>query len=292
MKKIILIITLMTLAATANAQFVVSAQLGGSYSLGSTMPSATFYGHTPSGADSIAPIPMDTLNHQNPLGLTLGFKFGYQTGRLQFGIAASYSFSHLYSDMMPSEFNQNHILPEYRNPLKPTNPNVDYEGWFTQHQSSFMVAPYVRFEAIQVGDVAFFLEFNAYYSHVFQPIRHDFADWYCFDMHHTIDTTYHVQDSSHSLGAKIIPGLSWQLSPNCFIDLYFDVLAISFDMTVHQNKEIIDEYIFTSGTPTLANRTIVNTTNSTVNLGYMAKGISPLNPASNNWVRIGINYTF
>ena len=63
-------------------------------------------------------------------------------------------------------------------------------------------------------------------------------------------------------------------------------------MTVHQNKEIIDEYIFTSGTPTLANRTIVNTTNSTVNLGYMAKGISPLNPASNNWVRIGINYTF
>ena len=67
MKKIILIITLMTLAATANAQFVISAQLGGSYSLGSTMPSATFYGHTPSGADSIAPIPMDTLNHQNPV---------------------------------------------------------------------------------------------------------------------------------------------------------------------------------------------------------------------------------
>ena len=30
MKKIILIITLMILAATANAQFVVSAQLGGS----------------------------------------------------------------------------------------------------------------------------------------------------------------------------------------------------------------------------------------------------------------------
>ena len=292
MKKTLLILTLVALAVTSRAQFVVSAQVGGSYTFGSTTPTAIYYGHTPSGTDSIAPLPTDTLTHPNPLSLTLGFKFGYQTGRIQFGIAASYSFSRLHSDMSPTEFNQNHILPEHRNPLKPTNPNIDYEGWYTQHQSSFMVAPYLRFEAIQVGDVAFFLELNAYYSQTFQPIRRDFADWYCFDMHNTIDTTYHVQDSAHAFGAKIIPGLSWQLSPNCYIDLYFDVLAISFDMSVQKNKEIFDEYIYTSGTPTLANRTIVNSTNRELNIGYMAKGITPLSPANNNWVRIGINYTF
>ena len=292
MKKTLLIITLMALAATVNAQFVVSAQLGGSYSLGSTTPAATFYGHTPAGTDSIAPLPTDTLTHQNPLNLTVGFKFGYQTGRIQFGIAASYSFSRLRSDMYPNEFNQNHIMPDYRNPLKPNNPNVDYEGWYVQHQSSFMVAPYLRYEAIQVGDVAFFLELNGYYSRTFQPIRHDFADWYCFDMHHTIDTTYHVLDSAHAFGVKLIPGLSWQLSPNCYIDLYFDLLAISLDKTVQKITEINDEYIFTSGSPTLANRTIIRTTKSETNLGYMAKGITPLCPANNNWVRVGINYTF
>lgn len=292
MKKTLLILTLMALAATVNAQFVVSAQLGGSYALGSTTPTTTFYGHTPSGADSVAILPTDTVTHQNPLSLTLGFKFGYQTGRIQFGLAASYSFSHLHSNMSPTEFNQNKILPDYRNPLKPNNPNVDYEGWYVQYQSSFMVAPYFRFEVIQVGDVAFFLELNAYYAMSFQPIRRDFADWYCFDMHNTIDTTYHVQDSSHSFGVKLIPGLSWQLSPHCFIDLYFDLMAISFDKSVHKIKEINDEYIFTSGTPTLANRTIINTTTSDVNIGYMAKGITSLCPANNNWVRIGINYTF
>lgn len=292
MKKIILTTALLALVVTAKAQFVVSAQLGGSYAMGATTPTATYHGHTSSGADSIATIPTDTITHDNPLNLTGGIKLGYQTGRIQFGIAASYSFGRTRCDMKPDEFNQNRILPDHENPLQPNNNNVDYEGWYIQRRSSFTVAPYFRFEAIQMGDVAFFLELNAYYSKTFQPIRRDYADWYWGDMHNTIDTTYHIMDSSQSYGAKIIPGLSWQLSPNCYIDLYFDLMALSLDKTIQKIKETKDEYIFTSGSPTLAKRTITHTTRSDLHIGYIANGINSISPSDRNWVRIGINYTF
>ena len=298
MKKLFLTLGLIALAATANAQFVVSAQLGGSYAFGSTTPDATYTGASRlTGNDTVYAVPTDTLTHDNPLYLSLGLKFGYQIGRLQMGLAASFAWSHLRSDMAASQFNLNHILPDHLNPMTPggviySAPYVDYEGWYKQRRSQFTIAPYLRYELIQLGDVAFFLELNAYYSRVFQPVRHDYADWYRFEMHNTVDTTYHILDSASSLGAKITPGLSWQLSPHCYVDLYLDVLAFTFDRTTHINTDVRDEYIFTSGTPTLACRTTTTITTTTTNIGYGVNGSSLLSPTGRNWVRVGFNYTF
>lgn len=298
MKKIFLILSLIALTSTASAQFVVSAQLGGSYAFGSTTPDATFTGHSLfTGADTTYAVPSDTLTHDNPLYLTIGGKFGYQIGRLQVGIAASFAWTHDRCDMSYSQFNLNHIMPDHLNPMTPGGviydaPYVDYEGWYKQRRSQFTIAPYVRYELIQLGDVAFFLELNAYYSRVFQPVRHDYADWYRFEMHNTIDTAYHILDSARSLGAKIIPGLSWQLSPHCYIDLYLDVLAFTFDRTTHINTDVLDEYIFTSGTPTLASRTTTTVTTKTTDIGFGVNGSNLLSPTGRNWVRIGFNYTF
>lgn len=298
MKKISLILSLIALTSTASAQFVVSAQLGGSYAFGSTTPDATFTGHSLfTGADTTYVVPSDTLTHDNPLYLTIGGKFGYQVGRLQVGIAASFAWTHDRCDMSYSQFNLNHIMPDHLNPMTPGGviydaPYVDYEGWYKQRRSQFTIAPYVRYELIQLGDVAFFLELNAYYSRVFQPVRHDYADWYRFEMHNTIDTAYHILDSARSLGAKIIPGLSWQLSPHCYIDLYLDVLAFTFDRTTHINTDVLDEYIFTSGTPTLASRTTTTVTTKTTDIGFGVNGSNLLSPTGRNWVRIGFNYTF
>ena len=89
MKKILLILSLMALATTAGAQFVVSAQLGGSYAFGSTTPDATFTGRSQlTGNDTVYAVPVDTITHDNPMYLTAGFKIGYQVGRLQVGLAA------------------------------------------------------------------------------------------------------------------------------------------------------------------------------------------------------------
>jgi hypothetical protein len=293
MKKIFLTIALIAFAATASAQFVVSAQLGGSYAFGSSTPDATFTGmSTLTGNDTTYAVPTDTLTHDNPLYVTAGFKFGYQIGRLQMGLAASFAWSQLRSDMSASQFNLNNILPSHNNPLNPNAPNTDYEGWYTLRRTSFTIAPYLRYEAIQLGDVAFFFELSGYYTRIFQPIRHDFVDWYCYEMHNTIDTTYHILDSATSLGAKITPGLSWQLSPHCYVDLYLDVLAFTFDRTTHINTDIVDEYIYTSGTPTLASRTTTTVTTTTTDLGFGVNGSKLLSPTGRNWVRVGFSYTF
>ncbi|MBO4599912.1 MAG: hypothetical protein J5641_04150 [Bacteroidales bacterium] len=293
MKKILFILSMMALAATADAQFVVSAQVGGSYAFGATTPDATFQGYSQfTGMDTTYAVPTDTLRHDNPLYLTLGFKFGYQIGRLQMGLAASFEWTHDRCDMSPSQFNTNRIMPAHINPLNPNAPNTDYEGWYKQRRYSFTIAPYLRYEVLQVGDVAFFLELNGYFTRISQPIRHDFVDWYCYEMHNTIDTTYHILDSGYSLGAKIVPGLSWQLSPHCYIDLYLDVLAFTFDKTTHYNTDVLDEYIFTSGEPTLASRTTTTVTTKTTDLGFGVNGSSLLSPTGRNWVRIGFNYTF
>lgn len=295
MKKILFILALTALAATSNAQFVVSVQLGGSYSLGSVTPTSTFVGINPATlSDTTYIVPSDTLTLANPLNLTGGFKFGYQTGRLQFGIAASFTWSHYRSDMGPNEFNQNSIVPDHRNPILaiPGRPLDNYVGWYTQHQSSFTISPYLRYEVIQAGDIAFFLELDGFYTHTFQPIRHDYADWECVELHNTIDTTYHIKDSSYSMGAKIIPGMSWQLTPHCYIDLYFDMLSLSYEHNVHKTTTIFEEYTAASGTPTLAQTTVTNTTVTTNNFGFLVAGINSLNPINQNWVRIGFSYTF
>ena len=293
MKKILLTIGLIAFVGMANAQFVVSAQLGGSYAFGSSTPDSTYTGASMfTGNDTTYAVPTDTLTHDNPLYATAGFKFGYQIGRLQMGLAASFAWSRLRSDMSASEFNLNRILPVHNNPLNPGAPNTDYEGWYVQRRSSFTISPYLRYEIIQLGDVAFFLELTGYYTRTFQPVRHDFVDWYCYEMHNTIDTTYHILDSASSLGAKITPGLSWQLSPHCYIDLYLDVLAFTFDKTIHINTDILDEYIYTSGTPTLASRITTTVTTTTTDLGFGVNGSNLLSPTGRNWVRVGFNYTF
>lgn len=293
MKKILITLVLIAVASTASAQFVVSAQLGGSYAMGSTTPDATYTGMSLlTGNDTTYAVPTDTLRHNNPLYLTAGFKFGYQIGRLQMGLAASFEWSRLRSDMSASEFNLNRIMPAHVNPLDPGAPNTDYEGWYKQRRSSFTISPYLRYEVIQAGDVSFFLELSGYYTRISQPVRHDFVDWYCYEMHNTIDTTYHVLDSASSLGAKITPGLTWQLTPHCHVDLYLDVLAFTYDRTTHFNTDILDEYIFTSGTPTLASRTTTTVTTKSTDIGFGVNGSKLLSPSSRNWVRVGFSYTF
>lgn len=295
MKKILTLFALIAFAMTAHAQFVVSGQLGGSYSFGKSTPDANFQGFSPiTGADTTYHVPADTLTHDNPLSLSAGFKFGYQVGRIQFGLAASFCWSQLRADQKPAEYGTNayNRVPAHINPMNPNAPITEYEGWYTQRQSSFTIAPYMRYELIQLGDVAFFMELNMYYTKTFQPIRHDYLDWTAYEMPSTIDTTYHITDSATSLGVKLTPGLSWQLTPHCYIDLYFDVLAFTFDKSTHINTLVVDEYSNTSGEYVLTNRTTTTTTTSTTDLGFGVTGSNILSPYNRNWVRVGFNYTF
>lgn len=290
MKRLFIIISLLAFTTVANAQFLVSANIGGYYSNGSSTADATFLGFTPTMTDTSYTIPtvFDTMD--NMLNVTGGFKFGYQFGRLQIGISARISWSRANGGQTPDEFFVNNPS-QYQYDVYAHYPEHDNpQGWFVQQQISYSIAPYARYELINFGDVAFFAELSGYFTKVNKPLRHDYVEWSNLEMHSTIDTTYNIEQDGHSFGASIIPGLSWQLSPHCYIDLYLDVLALTFDKTNLTTVTVKDEFDYTATPRVLARRTTTTYTTSSTDLGFGITG-SPL-LTNRNWVRVGFNYTF
>ena len=290
MKKVLFILAFISMAALANAQFVISAQLGGSYFNGFSSSESIHQTVSPdTGIDTVIYGFGDTVHFDKPLALSGGIKIGYQTRKMQFGIAAIFSFSHLHAEQTAAEYYAANPNTEVVKPSIAVR-YKDYVGWYKQYRTSYTIAPYVRYELIQLGDVTFFAELNGYFTKVNNAKHHDFLDWYYREMHNTIDTSFTIPESSTSLGAKIVPGLCWQLSPHCSVDLYFDIMAFSFDYTTVYKRTIIDEYDYTTLPRVLARRTTIDATTTSTEMGFAVTG-SPL-LSNRNWVRVGFNYTF
>lgn len=291
MKKLFLSIILMAFMASASAQFAVSAHLGGSYLTGGSTFKATHYGVSSTLTDSIYDVPMDPINNDIPLNLSGGLKIGYQIGRLQMGISGSFSYSHIKGDFTPADYNKHNFNLKPTDRLNTTWTFDELEGWYSVTQTSFKIAPYVRYEVIQLGDVAFFLELDAFYTKANKPKRHEYLDFYHMEMHHTIDKDSTILCDVSALGAEIIPGLSWQLAEHCNIELYFDLLALAFTRTTETVVSVKDEYM-TTPPYVLSLRTTTTNTTTTNNIGFGTNGVPALSASSRNWVRIGFNYTF
>lgn len=280
MKKILLTLSLVAMAAFSQAQFVASLHLGGNVSKGSyTIASETRNNDT----IVISPIIEDTVG--TPISLTGGLKFGYQFGRFQAGITGSFTWNHYYSKQTVSEYGQ------INDDFDISKPKDDYTGWYTQKYTAYTIAPYFRCDLINFGDVTLFAELDLYYTKVNNPNRHDFIDWYQYEMHSTIDTSYDVELNSVSLGAKIVPGMTWQLSGHCSIELYLDFMAFCFDRTTNNSITVFDEYDYTAEPRILARRTTTTVESVVTEMGFGVTG-SPLLNNDRNWVRVGFNYTF
>ena len=286
MKKILFTIALLACFSAARAQFVVSLQLGGNYYKGGVASESLYEGPNPlTGNDTIIRDNWDT-HYDTPLTLTAGFKFGYQYNKFQFGLAGSFSYYHVSGEQTQQTYlanNPNTIDIDAR-------PVDSLIATFDDTRTGFSIAPYLRRDLIVLGDVTFFAELNAYFTKVNNGKHHDFLDWYKYEMHHTIDTSFEVPLSSVSLGLKITPGLSWHLAPSCYVDLYFDVLSFAFDRTIISQRTVIDEYDTTTEPRVLGRRTTIDVTSTTDQIGFALSG-SPL-LQSRNWVRVGFNYTF
>jgi hypothetical protein len=298
MKKILLTFALIALITTANAQYVVSAHLGGSYANGSMTPTQST--HTGisrlTGNDTVYYIPNDTITMPTPIGVSGGIKFGYQVGRIQFGISGSFSWNYTKSEITPSDY-YSYISGYSDSPYFVVTPgripNIkEWTGWYKWQQCSFTLAPYVRYELIQMGDLAFFLEMNGYYTRSFQAKRHDYVDFVWLEMRNTIDSTYRIPDSATSLGIKITPGLSWQLNPHCYVDLYLDVMAFSYDRTTRSHMHSYESWDVIAEPNVIARREEITTTTTTSVLGFDFVGSTLLSPTNRSWVRVGFNYTF
>jgi len=267
------------MAATANAQFVVSAYLGGAQTKMSSTLAVSSY-------DTNLALVTTTKEYQAPIPLTLtgGLKLGYQVGRVQFGISGSYTWNHAKGTMELDEYIR-------RNQAFDTSRYTDrFVGKFSESYSQYTIAPYVRVEYVQFGDVALFLEVNGFYSVTNKPARRDSVDWYYADMHNTIDTNYTVEKSGNAFGASLVPGMTWQLTPHCHIELYLDFLAFSFKRQSVTETTVFDIYDTFGGGHRVARRETTTTTQTSQDIGFAITGTPLL--GSKNFVRVGFCYTF
>lgn len=293
MKKFFLTIILLGLMTTVSAQFAVSAHLGGSYYKGNTQYSGVFngYSHTTL-ADTTYALEFDPKNADIPLNLTGGLKVGYQFGRLQFGLSGSFSFSQVKGDLSAEQYNR--FNPNL-NPDNFINTNWqmdDYQGYYTIRQTGYTIAPYLRYEVIQLGDVAFFMELDAFYTKANQSRIFQFVDFYHAEMHHTFEIDSVAPVENTSMGLQLIPGLSWQLAEHCNIELYFDVLSLAYRHNIHKEVGVVSEWNTTAYPYVLSQQVTTTTVTTTNTIGFETNGVPVLGGQTRNWVRVGFNYTF
>lgn len=302
MKKLLLTISLLAVVAVANAQFAASIQLGGSHAVtgNSTTIVQTFDTLGIPQFDTVTTIPV------NNNSATIGLKLGYQLGRVQFGISGSFTQYFSNGEQSAAQYVQANpnsrqmteeawVVTSSGGKLVPYIDQItEYEGNFTERFNSFTIAPYVRFELIQLGDVAFFAELSGFFTKVNKPVHHDYLDWWAFEMHNTIDTTFTIDRSSIAFGAKITPGLSWQLTEHSCLDLYFDILALAYQKSVLTENVLVEDYtnVWEERTRYLQYQERINTVTTATALGYNINGLPGISEANRSWVRVGFSYTF
>lgn len=284
MKKILLSIALAAFAFSASAQFIVSANIGGSMFSGDTNihTQISVVSNEESSA-TVYPVTTGTF--------TAGLKLGYKFGKAQAGIAGSYSMYNL--DRQPLDPT---IVPM----ISSQSANWTSTGEMKSHGASYTIAPYFRYDVITSGDIALFLELNAFYTVSMNPTVDE-----CHVTNTLIpsggtiqflwDTTnVVVPRTSTSYGVKVTPGLSWQLSKHCGIDLYFDFLSLAYS---HISTSRIDmNYKFQINGMGVVEGVAFTPTTTTSSSSSFSGGLTgtPIltEQGVNNWVRVGFNFTF
>jgi len=279
MKKIVLTLILAAFAFAANAQLVISANIGGSMTSGNVHTNT----HVTVVTDSTASFdtPMEDIT-----SYTAGVKVGYKFGKFQAGISGSYSATNITNQELDPSFIPmvSTSLPQY----------FVTTGQMSTKKSSFTVAPYFRYDVIQTGDVSLFVELSGFFTKVMNPLI-------TAEIHNlgpagfTFDTTFvdfPRPVTSTSFGVSVVPGLSWQLSKHCGIDLYMDFLALAYSATTTYRTDL--KYTFSFSNMVLAYETdLTSYTTKENHLGAAITGTPLLTElGANNWVRVGFNFTF
>lgn len=277
MKKIVITLVLAVFAFAANAQFVISANIGGNMTSGNTTTTTHITVVTDSTITNSVPM-VSTTN------FTGGIKAGYKFGKFQAGVAGSFSmYTYENQPLDPT------IIPIPGNVVN----TIMSDGIMSTKGNVITVAPYFRYDFLTAGDVSLFAELSFFYSMSNNPTVHatlhnEGPMNFILDM----DSTFARPLNTTSMGVNLVPGLSWQLSKNCGIDLYLDFLALAYSSTTTFRTEIEYDYRFngvelTYGT---TSHDIVTTESS---FGAAITGTPLLTQlGTNNWVRVGFNFTF
>lgn len=282
MKRLFLSIVLVLCAFMAQSQIFVSLNAGGYISSGNTttLTQITVTDDTTYSAD----VPnVGTTSFEG------GFRFGYKTGKLMFGIGANYTMTTV----------KNQPLDPSLIPICPETMWIT-KGTMDTKSTTITVVPFFRYDIVKAGDISLFAELNAFYAMEQNPTV-TAHQTYIKDGVPTplrdFDTTFTQTRNATGFGARITPGLNWMLTPNVSIDLYLDFLSIAYASYTRTSEY----YQFTIkptsiGTDFVVSKeetltTTVTEKNSDIDLGiFGTPNWGSSNPG--NFVRVGLNICF
>jgi len=284
MKRIFLALALAAFAFSANAQFIISANFGGSKFSGDTSIHTQVSVATSSENDTII-YPTATTN------LTAGLKLGYKFGKAQVGVAGSYSMYSLENQPLDPT-----IIPMVSSQF----PNRwTSKGTMSSKYASYTVSPYFRYDLITAGDIALFVELNLFYTATLNPVVQEAHVYNYITINPSIgfplDTTNaDIPRTTTQLGARIIPGISWQLSKHAGIELYMDFLSLAYTRTVSKRVDLNYQFNITPmGEYEGLTYTTTTTSSTTTEIKGGLTGTPLLTEQGiNNWVRAGFYFTF
>lgn len=280
MKRILLTIALIGCTFAAQSQIFVSLNAGGYMSSGNTNVNTRISVATDS--TYITDIP-----HDKVLNLGGGFRFGYKTGKMMFGIGPNFNRSSVTTTNLDTT-----LIP-----IPPARFQIT-TGEMTTTRNIITVAPFFRYDIFKTGDIALFAELNAFYTMQQDPTVN--ATRIVTPRGTTTplpakDTTFTQTFNATGFGARVTPGLSWQLNKYVSLDLYLDFLSLAY--ASYTTTSTYYNYVFTisnTGNYIVSNETTTYT--NTVKTTDMDLGIFGTPSWSNNdpgnFVRVGINFTF
>lgn len=278
MKKILLSLALAVFAFAANAQLVVSANIGGTMTSGNLQVKS----HVTEPVDSLAGPVTTPLDKET--GFTGGLKIGYKFGRCQAGISGSYN---MYSTTTVN-------LDPNLVPVMPAAAGMMTTGTVVTKGSSYTIAPYFRYDIIQTGDVSIFAELSGCYTKMNDPIVNATLHYASIiptrpiEMDTVISSPHPL--NSTTIAVRVTPGLSWQLSKHCGIDLYLDFLSLAYAKTNTQRIDPTYTFDYATLKVTMEQTEIVTEESR---FGGAVTGTPLLTElGENNWVRVGFNFTF
>ena len=200
------------LAMVANAQFVV----GGSLGFATNNGDINYTGVAPTTNDFSVPTNTSMTNYMNYSILP---KIGYQLNdKMQVGLSFGIE-GGSYKD-----------YSMWRGQYMTYN---DFEGWVKTSYKGFAVAPYFRYNLMEIKGFTLFCEaqLSLYFGarnkiHEYNTAIDDQTNFYTLPAN---DVTRDGNFKTNSLRLSVVPGLNYKISENFSADLYIDLLRLSYD---------------------------------------------------------------
>ena len=265
MKKALLTLALAAFAFAANAQFVVSGQLGFSTNNGNE--------------NDVTVIGTTTTEWNVPANVNTDIvflpKIGYQLNdKMQVGIGFGVRYN--------SFKNYSNFYATY------TNPTIDnFEGWNKTTTTTIEIAPYFRYNLVELTDnLTLFCEAQLAFGFSGKAKYHDYNTEVVVGgvtALAALDTTYTGNTKYSSIDLTVVPGLNYKIGDNISLDLYVDLLGLGF---THTSMNTFTD----ASTPST---TMTNDNTITRNFFYLTADASAQSLANHfNLFRLGFNYHF